>query len=149
MNYGLYEVIPGFYQVRGFDLANVTFVRGKTGWIVFDPLTASETARAAKELVDEHLGELPVVAVVYSHSHGDHWGGVRGIVDEEDVRAGKVQIIAPRGFMQFAVSENVYAGNAMSRRLFYQYGALLPASRQYRAASSKSFAAMKCSASAP
>ncbi|MGB8332051.1 MAG: alkyl sulfatase dimerization domain-containing protein, partial [Polyangiales bacterium] len=128
MNYGLYEVIPGFYQVRGFDLANVTFVKGKTGWIVFDPLTAAETARAAKELVDEHLGERPVVAVVYSHSHGDHWGGVRGIVDEADVRAGKVQVIAPRGFMQFAVSENVYAGNAMNRRLFYQYGVLLPAS---------------------
>ena len=100
MSYGLYEVIPGFYQVRGFDLANITFVRGKTGWIVFDPLTAPETAAAAKKLVDKHLGEKPVVAVVYSHSHVDHWGGVRGIVDEADVRAGKVQIIAPRGFMQ-------------------------------------------------
>jgi len=128
MNYGLYEVIPGFYQVRGFDLANITFVRGKTGWIVFDPLTAAETARAAKEFVDEQLGELPVVAVVYSHSHGDHFGGVRGIVDEADVRAGKVQIIAPRDFMQYSVSENIYAGNAMSRRMFYQYGVLLPAS---------------------
>jgi alkyl sulfatase BDS1-like metallo-beta-lactamase superfamily hydrolase len=121
-------VIPGFYQVRGFDLANITFVQGKTGWIVFDPLTAAETAAAAKKLVDEHLGEKPVVAVVYSHSHADHWGGVRGIVDEADVRAGRVQIIAPRGFMQFAVSENIFAGNAMNRRLGYQYGVLLPAS---------------------
>ncbi len=128
MSYGLYEVIPGFYQVRGFDLANITFVRGKTGWIVFDPLTAPETAAAAKKLVDKHLGEKPIVAVVYSHSHVDHWGGVRGIVDEADVKAGKVQIIAPRDFMDFAVSENVYAGNAMNRRVMYQYGVLLPAS---------------------
>ena len=128
MNYGLYEVIPGFYQVRGFDLANLTFVRGETGWIVFDPLTAPETAAAAKKLVDEHLGERPVVAVVYSHSHVDHWGGVRGIVDEADVRSGKVEILAPRGFMAHAVAENVYAGNAMNRRVMYQYGVLLPAS---------------------
>ena len=118
MNFGLYEVIPGIYQVRGFDLANITFMKGKTGWIVFDPLIAAESARAAKELVDKHLGEMPVVSVIYSHSHADHWGGVRGIVDEVDVRAGKVQIIAPRDFMKYAVSENVYAGNAMNRRLF-------------------------------
>lgn len=128
MNFGLYEVTPGFYQVRGFDLANITFVKGKTGWIVFDPLTAPETARAAKELLDKHLGKRPVVAVVYSHSHVDHWGGVRGIVDEADVRAGKVKIIAPRDFMAHAVSENIYAGNAMNRRVMYQYGVLLPAS---------------------
>jgi alkyl sulfatase BDS1-like metallo-beta-lactamase superfamily hydrolase len=126
MNFGLYEVIPGIYQVRGFDLANITFVKGDTGWIVFDPLTSSETARAAKQLVDEHLGARPVVAVIYSHNHGDHWAGVRGIIKEADVRAGQVQIIAPRDFMDYAISENVYAGNAMNRRMFYQYGALLP-----------------------
>ena len=129
LNFGLYEVLKDkIYQVRGFDLANVTFVKGKTGWIVFDPATAAETARAALELVDEHLGKRPVVAVVYSHSHGDHFGGVRGIVDEADVLSGKVQIIAPGGFMDNAISENIYAGNAMNRRLFYQYGVLLPAS---------------------
>ena len=128
MNFGLYEVMDGVYQVRGFDLANISFIRGDTGWIIFDPLTSEETARAALELVDEHLGKLPVKAVVYSHSHGDHWGGVRGVVDEADVRAGKVEIIAPRDFMARAISENVYAGNAMNRRLFYQYGLLLPAS---------------------
>ena len=128
MNFGLYEVIPGVYQVRGFDLANITFIRGKTGWIVFDPLSAAETARAALELVNEHVEELPIRAVVYSHNHADHWGGVRGIIDEADVTAGRVQIIAPRGFMEEAVAENVYAGNAMNRRLFYQYGALLPPS---------------------
>ncbi len=127
MNYGLYEVIPGIYQVRGFDLANISFVKGETGWIVFDPLTAAETARAALKLINEHLGERPVVAVVYSHSHGDHWGGVRGIVDEKDVVSGKVKIIAPTGFMEHAISENIYAGNAMNRRMFMQYGVLLPA----------------------
>ncbi len=128
MNYGLYEVIPGIYQVRGFDLSQITFVRGETGWIVFDPLTTLETARAAKELVDEHLEVLPVVAVIYSHSHIDHYGGVRGLVTEEDVAAGKAEIIAPRDFMEFAVAEAIYAGNAMSRRAFFQYGVLLPPS---------------------
>jgi alkyl sulfatase BDS1-like metallo-beta-lactamase superfamily hydrolase len=129
MNYGLYEVIPGIYQVRGFDLADISFVRGRTGWIVIDPLTSTETARAATKLFQEHVGKgLPITAVIYSHSHGDHWGGVRGVVDEADVRAGKVQIIAPRDFMNHTISENVYAGNAMNRRLFYQYGILLPAS---------------------
>jgi alkyl sulfatase BDS1-like metallo-beta-lactamase superfamily hydrolase len=128
MAYGLYEVIPGIYQVRGFDLANISFIKGDTGWIVFDPLTAQETARAALKFVNEQLGERPVVAVVYSHSHADHFGGVRGVVDEADVRSGKVKIIAPIEFMDHAVSENVYAGNAMSRRLFFQYGVLLPAS---------------------
>lgn len=126
-NYGLYEVIPGIYQVRGFDLSDLTMIRGKTGWIVFDPLISAETARAAWKLFQQHVGQgLPVSAVIYSHTHGDHWGGVRGIVSEDDVRSGKVPIIAPVDFMAHLVSENVYAGNAMNRRLFYQYGLLLP-----------------------
>jgi len=129
MNYGLYEVLQGkIYQVRGFDLANISFIKGETGWIIFDPLTAKETAAAALKFVNEQLGERPVVAVVYSHSHADHFGGVRGVVDEADVRSGKVKVIAPVGFMDHAIAENVYAGNAMSRRLFFQYGVLLPRS---------------------
>ena len=128
-NYGLYEVVPGIYQVRGFDLSDISFVRGKTGWIVFDPLVSKEPVRAAWKLFQQHVGQgLPVSAVIYSHTHADHWGGVRGIVDEADVRSGKVPVIAPVDFMNFTVSENVYAGNAMNRRLFYQYGLLLPAS---------------------
>ena len=128
-NYGLYEVVPGIYQARGFDLANITFVRGRTGWIVFDTMVSAETVRAAWKLFQEHVGKgLPVSAVIYSHTHADHWGGVRGIVDEADVRAGKVAVIAPAGFMEHTISENVYAGNAMNRRLFYQYGLLLPVS---------------------
>ncbi|MFU8815663.1 MAG: alkyl/aryl-sulfatase [Pseudomonadales bacterium] len=129
MNFGLYEVVPGaIYQVRGFDLANLTLIRGETGWIVFDVLLTRETASAAMALVAEHLGERPVVAVVYSHSHADHFGGVRGVVDEQDVRAGRVAILAPEGFMEHAVAENVHAGNAMTRRAAYQYGRLLPQS---------------------
>lgn len=129
-NYGLYEVIPGIYQVRGFDLSDITFVRGKTGWIVFDPLVTAEVVRAALKLFQEKVGGgLPITAVIYSHTHGDHWGGVRGLgIRDEDVASGKVQIIAPVDFMDFTISENVFAGNAMNRRLFYQYGLLLPVS---------------------
>lgn len=129
-NYGLYEVMPGIYQVRGVDLSDITFVRGKTGWIVFDPLVSAEAARAATKLFQEKVGEgRPIKAVIYSHTHGDHWGGVRGLdLKDEDVASGKVQIIAPVDFMEFTVSENVFAGNAMNRRLFYQYGMLLPVS---------------------
>jgi alkyl sulfatase BDS1-like metallo-beta-lactamase superfamily hydrolase len=127
-NYGLYEVIPGIYQVRDFDLADITFVRGKTGWIVFDVMVSAETVRAAWKLFQEHVGKgLPVSAVIYSHSHADHWGGVRGIVTDADLKSGKVPIIAPTDFLVHTISENVYAGNAMNRRLFYQYGLLLPA----------------------
>ncbi len=123
---GLYRVMDRVYQVRGFDLSNITFVQGDKGWIVFDPLICAETAKAAYELVTKHLGKKPVLAVIYSHSHVDHYGGVRGVVDEADVKAGKVKIIAPEEFMEHAISENVTAGNAMSRRAIYMYGALLP-----------------------
>jgi len=127
MAYGLYEVVPDkVYQVRGFDLANISFIKGDTGWIVFDPLTAKETARAALEFINEKLGKRPVVGVVYSHSHVDHFGGVRGVVDEADVVSGKAKIIAPKGFLEAAISENVFAGNAMSRRTQWQYAILLP-----------------------
>lgn len=129
MAYGLYEVVPErIYQVRGFDLANITFIKGDTGWIVFDTLTTKETAKAALDFINATLGARPVVAVVYSHSHGDHFGGAHGVVDVEDVKSGKVPVIAPVGFMEHAVAENVYAGNAMIRRMFLQYGSMLPRS---------------------
>ncbi|MEB3259427.1 MAG: alkyl sulfatase dimerization domain-containing protein [Cyanobacteriota bacterium] len=129
MAYGLYEVLPGrIYQVRGFDLANMTIIKGQTGWILFDVLTCKETARAALEFVNQQLGERPVVAVVYSHSHVDHFGGVRGVISEEDVQCGRVQVLAPVEFMKHAIAENVYTGTAMTRRAFYQYGLLLPRS---------------------
>jgi alkyl sulfatase BDS1-like metallo-beta-lactamase superfamily hydrolase len=124
---GLYEVVPGLYQVRTLDLSNITFAEGDDGIVVFDPLISTETARAALELYYEHRPRKPVVAVVFSHSHVDHYGGVRGIVDEADVRAGKVKIVAPVGFLEAAVAENVLAGNVMSRRASYMYGNLLPA----------------------
>jgi len=129
MAYGLYEVLPEkIYQVRGYDLANITFIKGDTGWIVFDPLTAEETARAALQFINEQLGERPVVGVVYSHAHIDHFAGVKGVTNVEDVASGKTQIFAPENFMQYAIAENVYAGNAMIRRANYQYGQALPAS---------------------
>ena len=129
MNYGLYEVVPGkIYQVRGFDLSNMTLIRGETGWIIIDVLLVQETAAAALKFVNEELGERPVVAVIYSHSHADHFGGIRGVVEEADIASGAVPIIAPRGFMDYAIAENVYAGNAMARRAAYQYGRVLPVS---------------------
>jgi alkyl sulfatase BDS1-like metallo-beta-lactamase superfamily hydrolase len=124
--HGLFRVAEGVYQVRGFDAANIGFVRGKRGWIVIDPLLSEEPARAALELVREKLGAGPVTAVIYSHSHGDHFAGVGGVVSAVDVRAGKVPVIAPAGFLEHAVSENVLAGNAMVRRANYQFGARIP-----------------------
>ena len=123
--YGLFEVTDGIYQVRGYDMSNVTFIKGDTGWIVVDPLMSVECAQAALALVEENLGTFPVKAVIYSHSHVDHFGGVKGIVSEEEVQAGNVQVIAPEGFEKHAVSENIYAGTAMGRRASYQYGTML------------------------
>ncbi|PFG44658.1 alkyl sulfatase BDS1-like metallo-beta-lactamase superfamily hydrolase [Isoptericola jiangsuensis] len=122
---GLFEVVPGIYQVRGLDLSTVSFVEGDEGVIVIDPLISVETAAAALALYREHRGERRVTAVIYSHSHVDHFGGVRGVVDEAEVDAGRVQVIAPEGFVEHAVSENVYAGTAMGRRAGYMYGAAL------------------------
>jgi alkyl sulfatase BDS1-like metallo-beta-lactamase superfamily hydrolase len=122
---GLYQVVDRLYQVRNADLSNLTIVEGDSGLIVFDPLISVETARASMELYFQHRPRKPVVAVVHSHSHVDHYGGVRGVVDEEDVKAGKVMIIAPIGFLEAAVAENVLAGNVMSRRASYMYGNLL------------------------
>nr|WP_321284563.1 alkyl sulfatase dimerization domain-containing protein [uncultured Vibrio sp.] len=123
---GLFEVTDGIYQVRGYDLSNITFIKGDKGWIVFDPLISQETAKAALDFINKELGERPVTGVFYSHSHLDHFGGVRGVVDEKDVISGKVPIVASLGFTEHAVSENVIAGNAMGRRAVYMYGSMLP-----------------------
>ena len=134
--YGLFEVCEGIYQVRGYDMANLTVIRGETGWIVFDPLMSVECSRAAMQLIEENLGSYPVKAVIISHPHVDHFGGILGIMDEEDAAdagapleeqlvSGKIPIIVPEGFAEHAIAENVYAGKAMGRRANYQYGVLL------------------------
>ena len=123
---GLYEVVPGIYQVRGLDLSNITFVEGDTGIIVIDPLVSTEVAAAALDLYRSHRGaDRPVVAVIYTHSHVDHFGGVLGVTSQADVDAGKVAVLAPEHFTEHAVQENVYAGPAMTRRATYMYGSLL------------------------
>jgi alkyl sulfatase BDS1-like metallo-beta-lactamase superfamily hydrolase len=122
---GLFEVVPGIYQVRGMDLSNVSFIEGDTGVIVIDPLISTETARAALALYREHRGDRPVTGVIYTHSHVDHFGGVKGVTSQADVDMGDCTIIAPEGFVEHAVSENVYAGTAMGRRAGYMYGAAL------------------------
>ncbi len=125
---GLFKVTDRIYQVRGADLSNMNIIEGDTGIIVMDPLIVAETAHAALALYYVHRPRKPVVAVIYTHSHVDHFGGAKGIVSEADAKAGKVAVIAPAGFMEEAISENVLAGNAMSRRAQYMYGAGLPRS---------------------
>ena len=124
--HGLFKVVDRIYQIRGFDIANMTIVEGDSGLIIIDPLTTLESAKAGLDLYYQNRPHKPVVAVVYTHSHADHFGGVRGIVNEADVKAGNVRVIAPSGFLEEAVSENVLAGNAMIRRAQYQFGNPLP-----------------------
>lgn len=136
--YGLFEVTEGIYQVRGYDMANLTLIQGESGWIVFDPLMSVECTQAAMQLVEKNLGQRPIKAVIISHPHVDHYGGIKGILTDEDVAdsalsigeqlaSGKIPVIVPEGFAEHAVAENVYAGKAMARRANYQYGVLLEA----------------------
>jgi alkyl sulfatase BDS1-like metallo-beta-lactamase superfamily hydrolase len=125
MHHGLFEVVPGVYQVRGLDIANMTLIEGDGGVIVVDTLTSIEGARAAMELYFRHRGQRPVAAVIFTHTHTDHWGGARGVLSEEQLAGGKVPIIAPNLFMEHAVSENIIAGPAMLRRAQYQFGPFL------------------------
>lgn len=124
---GLFEVTEGVYQLRNLDLSNMTIIEGKEGITVVDPLVSAETAKVGMDLYFKNRGKKPVVAVIYTHSHVDHYGGVRGVVDEADVKSGKIKIYAPQGFMESAVAENIMAGNVMSRRASYMYGNLLKA----------------------
>ncbi len=127
--HGLYKVMDGIYQVRGFDLSNITFIEGNTGWIVIDPLITKETAATALSLVEQELGKRKISAVLFTHSHLDHYGGVRGIISEQDLSSG-TEVIAPVGFTRETISENILAGNQMGRRASYMFGSLLPKSPQ-------------------
>lgn len=134
--YGLFEVCEGIYQVRGYDMANLTVVKGDTGWILFDPLMSAECSQAAMDLIEKNLGSFPIKAVIISHPHIDHFGGIQGVMKEEELAdsalgieeqlaSGKIPVIVPEGFAEHAIAENIYAGKAMTRRANYQYGALL------------------------
>ncbi|WP_430417426.1 alkyl/aryl-sulfatase [Parasphingorhabdus sp.] len=123
--HGLFEVVPGIYQIRGYDLAQMTLIAGKTGWIIIDPLTTPAPSKAGLALANKTLGDRPVVAVLFTHSHGDHFGGVNGVTSVSDIQAGKVQIIAPHGFLAESIGESVIAGTAMNRRVQFQFGTAL------------------------
>lgn len=123
---GLFRLAPGLYQVRNFDNSNVTFIETPKGWIVVDPLTFSEVARAAFDLIKQHVADKPVLAVIYTHTHTDHFAGAAGIIAPQEVAEGKVEVIAPKGFVEEVVSEWIIAGTAMGRRAFYQFGYFLP-----------------------
>ena len=127
-NIGLYKVMDGVYQLRGFDIANITLIEGKTGWIVVDALTSRESATAAMAFAEQHLGKKPVTGLVMTHAHADHFGGALGVLSQQDAAQRKVPIVAPAGFMEEATSENVLVGTAMGRRSVYQFGRDLPRS---------------------
>lgn len=126
MNNGLFKVTEGIYQVRGFDLSSMMIVEGFSGIILIDPMSSAETAKAALDLYREHRGDRPVKAVIYTHSHVDHYAGVKGVASDDDAKAGRVKIVAPDGFLDAVISENVFAGTAMGRRSMYHVGATLP-----------------------
>ncbi|MCP3709517.1 MBL fold metallo-hydrolase [Paraburkholderia sp. CNPSo 3274] len=129
MNHGLFKVVDGIWQVRGYDLSVMSIIRGDKGYIVVDPFITTDVSSAVwKQLVIPHLGDHPITHVIYTHSHVDHYGGVRGLVSDDDLKSGKVQIVAPASFTEAAVGENIIAGNAMGRRASYMYGSLLPRS---------------------
>ena len=127
--HGLFQVCDGIFQVRGFDISNITFIEGEDGFIVIDPLTSAEPAAAALKLMREHRGDKPVTGIIYTHSHVDHYGGVYGVLGDGG-SARDIPIIAPEGFLKAAISENVLLGNAMGRRATYMYGGLLPKTPQ-------------------
>jgi alkyl sulfatase BDS1-like metallo-beta-lactamase superfamily hydrolase len=128
--HGLFEVSDGIYQVRGYDLSNMTIIEGETGWIIVDPITAKETGAAAIAMARRHLEEKPIVAMIFTHSHVDHFGGVRGVLSEQEIASGRIRIIAPEGFMEEATSENIIAGIAMGRRAMLMYGKQLARSER-------------------
>ncbi|MDH3681497.1 MAG: MBL fold metallo-hydrolase, partial [Acidimicrobiia bacterium] len=126
VNHGLFEVAEDVYQVRGYDIANITFLAGGDGWLIIDPLTNAPAAAAALDLANRTLGARPVRSIIYTHSHADHFGGVLGVTSQAAVDAGDVRIVAPEGFLREVISEFVIAGPIMGRRAAYQFGPLLP-----------------------